>query len=312
MRTCGILMPVSSLPGPYGIGSLGAAAYQFVDFLKESSQSYWQILPIGPTGYGDSPYQSFSAFSGNPYFIDLDTLKEQNLLTEQECDTARYPEGENIDYRWLFDTRFSLLRKAVGRMNRQDEDFKYFCADNVAWLEDYALFMALKSENLHVAWQDWPDELRLRDETALKQARLRLGEDIHFWQAVQYLFFKQWFALKSYANQNGIQIIGDIPIYVSPDSSEIWANSQLFQVNQDKRQTLMAGCPPDAFSADGQLWGNPLYNWEYHAKTDFAWWVERLRTSQHIYDITRIDHFRGFAGYFAIPAEDKTAVNGHW
>lgn len=313
MRTSGILMPIFSLPSPHGIGSIGKAAYRFVDFLKESGQHYWQILPIGPTGYGDSPYQSFSAFAGNPYFIDLDLLEQQGLLTAKEISGFDFGEKEDdIDYLKLFLNRFSLLRIAAERMKPSDKGFAAFCTENASWLEDYALFMAIKGENNHVSWQSWPEALRLRDVEAMAEAKQRLAGEIHFWYAVQFLFDTQWQALKRYANQNGVLIIGDIPIYVSPDSSDIWAESGLFQINSDKTLSVVAGVPPDGFSDDGQLWGNPLYAWERHLATGCEWWLRRLRHAGSIYDTVRIDHFRGFAGYYAIPAGDSDAKRGEW
>lgn len=312
MRTCGILMPIFSLPSPYGIGTVGEAAYDFVDFLKASGQTYWQILPIGPTGFGDSPYQSFSAFAGNPYFIDLDILKRQKLLSAKEINSFDFGTYDDIDYLKLFNTRFKLLRFAAERVAESDTGFKSFCAENAFWLEDYALFMAIKGENGMVSWQKWSDDLRLREKQAIKAAKQRLAADIHFWRAVQYLFYRQWGELKSYANKNGVKIIGDIPIYVSPDSSDIWAQSELFDVNEDKTLSSVAGVPPDGFSADGQLWGNPLYKWKYHLKTGCEWWVKRLNHAGEVYDVVRIDHFRGFAAYYAIPAEDSNAKRGEW
>ena len=304
MRTSGILMPVSSLPSPYGIGSLGAEAYRFVDFLAAAGQRYWQILPIGPTGYGDSPYQSFSAFAANPYFIDLDALEQRGLLTHDEI--ARFDFGpeapEGIDYGALFRTRFAVLELAVRRFDAGEDAFRDFCAANAFWLDDYALFMALKAENGMRAFSLWPKDVRARRPAALAAARARLAGQVRFWQVVQYLFYEQWAALKAYANAKGVEFIGDIPIYVSPDSSDLWADPSLFQVDADGALTEVAGCPPDAFAADGQLWGNPLYNWD----------IRRLRHASAVYDVVRIDHFRGFESYYAIPARDKTAVNGVW
>ena len=313
MRTSGILMPVSSLPSPYGIGSLGAEAYRFVDFLAAAGQRYWQILPIGPTGYGDSPYQSFSAFAANPYFIDLDALEQRGLLTHDEI--ARFDFGpdapEGIDYGALFRTRFAVLELAVRRFDAGEDAFRDFCAANAFWLDDYALFMALKAENGMRAFSLWPKDVRARRPAALAAARARLAGQVRFWQVVQYLFYEQWAALKAYANAKGVEFIGDIPIYVSPDSSDLWADPSLFQVDADGALTEVAG-PPDAFAADGQLWGNPLYNWDVHLKTGCAWWIRRLRHASAVYDVVRIDHFRGFESYYAIPARDKTAVNGVW
>lgn len=314
MRSSGILMPVSSLPSPCGIGSLGAAAYRFVDFLAAAGQRYWQILPIGPTGYGDSPYQSFSAFAANPYFIDLDMLEQRGLLTRAEI--GRFDFGPDapagIDYGALFRTRLPVLELAVRRFDSEEAAFRDFCAANADWLDDYALFMALKAENGMRAFSLWPKDVRARKPAALAAARARLAGQTRFWQVVQYLFYEQWAALKAYANAKSVELIGDIPIYVSPDSSDLWADPSLFQVDANGALTEVAGCPPDAFAADGQLWGNPLYNWDVHLKTGCAWWVRRLRHASAVYDVVRIDHFRGFESYYAIPSRDKTAVNGTW
>lgn len=314
MRAAGILLPLSSLAGPHGIGTMGAEARRFVDFLQAAGQTYWQMLPIGPTGYGDSPYQSFSAFAANPYFIDLDALEQRGLLTHDEI--ARFDFGpeapEGIDYGALFRTRFAVLELAVRRFDAGEDAFRDFCAANAFWLDDYALFMALKAENGMRAFSLWPKDVRARRPAALAAARARLAGQVRFWQVVQYLFYEQWAALKAYANAKGVEFIGDIPIYVSPDSSDLWADPSLFQVDADGALTEVAGCPPDAFAADGQLWGNPLYNWDVHLKTGCAWWIRRLRHASAVYDVVRIDHFRGFESYYAIPARDKTAVNGVW
>ena len=309
-RSAGILLPVSSLPSQYGIGCFDKAAYAFVDFLKDAGQSYWQILPLGPTSYGDSPYQSFSTFAGNPYFISLDTLCEEQLLTQEECEAAALPDTDSIDYSGLYKTRFALLRKAYGRMKDHDAVLRF--AASQPWLEDYALFMALKDHFGGVSWEHWDDAIRLRSEDALKQWREKLAKEIGFYQFLQYQFFRQWNKLKAYANANGIRIIGDIPIYVAFDSADAWANPKLFQLDETGLPKAVAGCPPDGFSADGQLWGNPLYDWAYHKSTGYAWWIERLRQCFALYDVVRIDHFRGFDEYYAIPDGDKTAKNGHW
>ena len=313
MRAAGILLPLSSLPGPYGIGTLGEEAKRFVDFLAAAGQSYWQILPIGPTGYGDSPYQSFSAFAANPYFIDPGLLLADGLLEEGEAEAFDWGGDEtSVDYGALYRGRHALLKKAVDRLEPEDEGLAAFCAENAFWLEDYALFMALKGENGQKSWFDWPDPVRLRQPEALRRAAERLAGPVRYWKGVQYLFHRQWTALKAYANEKGVSIIGDIPIYVSPDSSDIWAGPELFQLTADRRMAAVAGCPPDAFAADGQLWGNPLYDWDYHYTTGYAWWVRRLAHACTVYDVVRIDHFRGFESYFAIPAKDTTAKNGVW
>ena len=312
-RACGVLLPVSSLPSPYGIGGLGKDAYRFVDFLEQAGQRYWQILPLGPTGFGDSPYQSFSAFAANPYFIDPDLLAEQGLLSEEE--TARFPFGddpERVDYGLLFRNRFPLLRLAAGRIPESDGEFSAFRRENASWLDDYALFMALKREHGMVSFQEWPEKLRLRDPAALDAARERLAAEVRLWQAVQYLFFSQWRPLREYANRKGVAVVGDLPIYVAPDSADLWAHSELFQLGADGCPAEVAGCPPDAFTADGQLWGNPLYDWEKHAATGYCWWIDRLRSAAAVCDAVRIDHFRGFAGYYAVPASRKDAKRGRW
>lgn len=313
MRAAGILLPLSSLPGPFGIGTLGAPARAFVDFLHEAGQRYWQILPIGPTGYGDSPYQSFSAFAANPYFIDPALLLADGLLEAGEAEAFDWGGDESaVDYGALYRGRRALLKKAVDRLEPENEGLEAFCADNAFWLEDYALFMALKEENGQKSWLDWPDEVRLRQPAALERARRRLTGPVRYWKGVQYLFRRQWDQLKAYANEKGVAIIGDIPIYVSPDSSDIWAGPELFQLTADRRMAAVAGCPPDAFAADGQLWGNPLYDWDYHYTTGYAWWVRRMAYACKVYDVVRIDHFRGFESYFAIPAGQATAKNGVW
>ena len=311
MRASGILMPVFSLPGPYGIGTLGCGAYRFVDFLADAGQSCWQILPIGPTGYGDSPYQSFSAFAGNPYFIDFDLLAGKGLLEPGELPPAQ-PVGP-IRYDQLYAQRPALLEKAAARLlAAPTPEYTAFCQAQRAWLEDYALFMAIKEEQGQRGLADWPDALRCRQAGALDAARQRLAGRCGYHKAVQYLFYDQWNALKAYANDRGIRLIGDIPIYVSPDSSDLWTRPELFQTDGQVHLTRVAGCPPDSFAADGQLWGNPLYDWPRHQEEHFAWWKRRLRHATSIYDVVRIDHFRGFESYFSIPAQDATAHGGRW
>ncbi len=314
MRESGILLPVSSLPSKYGIGCFSAEAYEFIDQLKEAGQSCWQILPLGPTGYGDSPYQSFSTFAGNPYFIDLDCLISYGWLTKEEC--AAVPFGDNprfVDYEKLYSGRFLLLRKAFLRSGIEEvDDFQNFVADNSSWLPDYALYMALKKENGERPWTQWEDGLRFRNAQLLDEKRTELAEDICFYEFLQYEFQRQWKELKAYANKQGIKIIGDIPIYVSLDSADAWAGKELFQFDENGYPLAVAGCPPDGFSATGQLWGNPLYDWEYHKKTGYRWWMERLSFCYSMYDVVRIDHFRGFDEYYSIPYGETTAVNGHW
>ena len=313
MRAAGILLPLSSLPGPFGIGTLGKEARHFVDFLQAAGQSRWQILPIGPTGYGDSPYQSFSAFAANPYFIDPALLEADGLLAPGEADAFAWGEDESrVDYGALYRGRHALLKRAVDRLDPEDEGLAAFCEQNAFWLEDYAFFMALKGENGQKSWLDWPDPVRLREPSALRRAAERLAGQVRYWKGVQYLFHRQWTALKAYANEKGVAIIGDIPIYVSPDSSDVWAGPQLFQLTADRRMSAVAGCPPDSFAPGGPLGGNPPYAWDYHHATLYAWWVRRMAYACTVYDVVRIDHFRGFESYFAIPAGDTTAKNGVW
>ncbi len=312
-RSAGILLPVFSLPSPYGIGCFDRTAYRFTDWLKEAGQSWWQILPLGHTSYGDSPYQSFSAFAGNPYFIDPDTLAEEGLVTRSDCSSAGLESaGNRVDYSLQYKKRYPLLRKAYeNSAGRQSPDFDTFCGRN-PWLEDYALFMALKAQYGGAAWNTWDEDLRLRKPSALDKARRELAQEMDFHRFIQYQFEKQWNALKAHAAESGIGIIGDIPIYTAYDSADTWAHPELFCLNRDGIPTAVAGCPPDDFSAEGQLWGNPLYNWEKHRETDFAWWIERMAHCFRLYDAVRIDHFRGFDEYYAIPYGAHTAENGRW
>ena len=314
MRNAGILMPISALPSPYGIGTLGEAAREFIDFLVRSGQSRWQLLPVGPTSYGDSPYQSFSSFAGNPYFIDLDELEKDGLLEREEYQTLNWgSDPASIDYGLLYQTRYPILRKACKRLiDRQDEDFLSFCAAETFWLEDYALFMALKDKYEGNSWFQWPEEIRLRKPAALDRARWELADDIAFWKGVQYLFYHQWEQIKALANENGITIIGDLPIYAAGDSADVWANPEQFQLDEDGLPVEVAGCPPDAFTADGQLWGNPLFDWDKMKEDGYRWWLRRIKAQYRICDTLRIDHFRGFDEYYAIPYGEKTARNGRW
>ena len=319
-RKCGVLLPIFSLPSEYGIGTFSKEAYEFVDFLKEAGQSYWQILPLGPTSYGDSPYQSFSTFAGNPYFIDITTLIEEGLLTKEDADKCDFGgTEEHIDYEKLYRSRFVLLKKAydnidkaknADKLKKNFETFKKKREND--WLPDYSLFMALKNDYDGRGWNTWEESIRLRKPAAMKKAKEKYAKEIDFYSFLQFLFLEQWTKLKKYANDNGIEIIGDIPIYVAFDSADTWANPELFQLDKKNMPTDVAGCPPDAFSATGQLWGNPLYKWDYHEKTGFKWWMKRIEHCYRLYDVVRIDHFRGFDEYYAIPFGDPTAEFGEW
>ena len=313
-RGAGVLMPIFSLPSPYGIGTFGRAAYEFIDQLKHGRQTYWQVLPMGPTCYGDSPYQSYSAFAGNPYFIDLEAFVKAGYLEESECEACDWGSNESyVDYEKIYKSRFVLLRKAFEKSNCEaDAEYQKFVKTNAAWLEDYSLYMAIKDSLSGISWIEWPAELKDREEAALNQKREELAEEIAFYKFQQFMFLKQWKALKAYANEKGIRIIGDIPIYVAFDSADTWANPVLFQFDEDNQPKAVAGCPPDAFSATGQLWGNPLYDWEKMEQTDFAWWRSRMKASAKPYDAVRIDHFIGVVQYYAIPYGAVTAKDGEW
>ena len=312
MRESGILMPVFSLPSRYGIGCFSREAYTFVDRLKEAGQKKWQILPLGPTGYGDSPYQSFSTFAGNPYLIDPETLLQEGLLTWEECEAEKLPEADApIDYERLYHRRFPLLHRAFERFV-PDESYERFVGENEQWLPDYCLYMTIKEKEGGRSFLEWSREYRERDPETLERARIDWKEELDFYAFLQYTFRKQWDRLHAYANSQGIEIIGDIPIYVALDSADTWANPKLFQIGDDHLPTGVAGCPPDAFSATGQLWGNPLFDWEYQKETGYAWWLKRIAHCFSLYDIVRIDHFRGFDEYYAIPYGDKTAEFGRW
>lgn len=314
MRAGGILLPITSLPSPYGIGCFSKEAYEFVDFLVEAGQKYWQILPLGPTSYGDSPYQSFSTFAGNPYFIDLDTLIEEGVLEKEECEACDFGDDpEDVDYGKIYEARFALLRKAYERSNvGENQEFHAFQEKERFWLRDYAIFMAVKKRFGDIAWDGWADDIRFRWSNAMEYYQRELYFDIEFYEYLQYMFYKQWTKLKSYANERGIRIIGDIPIYVAYDSADAWSHPELFQFDETCRPVAVAGCPPDGFSATGQLWGNPLYRWDYHRNTGFDWWIQRLSKCFEMYDMVRIDHFRGFDEYYSIPFGDETAEYGHW
>ena len=312
-RKSGILMPVSSLPSRYGIGSLGASAYDFIDFAAEVGARCWQVLPLNPTSYGDSPYQSPAATAGNPYFIDLDILAKKGLLTRGEL-KENINDSERIDYGWLFNTRYTVLRKAHLRFLEYGEDkspaYKSFKRKNASWLGDYSLFMALKVHYNYLGWTSWSDEHR--DVTRARAHKSDFKKECDFWEWVQYEFDNQWQALLTYAHAKGIFVLGDMPIYVAHDSMDVWSAPEQFLLDSDFNPTVVAGCPPDGFSPDGQLWGNPIYNWELMKSDGFSWWLNRVGASFHLYDMLRIDHFRGFAGYYNIPFGHTTAKEGKW
>lgn len=326
-RKCGVLLPISSLSSPYGIGCFSEEAYRFVDFLEKAGQSYWQILPLGQTGYGDSPYQSVSTFAGNPYFIDLCQLSEKGYLKQEELETKDFgSDPMYVDYEKQYQNRYALLRMAYERSPYSNSGTKQFAAEeakerqgfedfivkNREWLDDYALYCALKEANQRKAYYDWPKELRARKPAALSKARKELAEEMRFYQFLQYLFEEQYMRLKKYANEKGIEIIGDMPIYVAEDSADVWSHPELFDLDSEGKPAAVAGCPPDGFSPTGQLWGNPLYQWEYHKKTGYQWWIARIAHAFHLYDVVRIDHFRGFDAYYSIPYGNETAEKGVW
>jgi 4-alpha-glucanotransferase len=316
-RASGILLHPTSLPGRYGIGSFNHAAYEWVDFLAQTRQSLWQVLPLGPTGYGDSPYQSFSSFAGNPYLISLEELVQEGLLEHRVLDEAPEFPRNRVDYGMIYDWKRPVLRQVADRFGQhatpeQQADFRQFCADNAGWLEDFALFMALKDAHDGQPWNQWPLDLRSRKTRALVAAGQEHDAAIHSHKVSQWLFYRQWTALKAYANQQGIQIVGDIPIFVAMDSADAWANPKNFHFDDEYQPKVVAGVPPDYFSATGQLWGNPLYRWSYLKRNGFTWWIRRIQAALRVYDIVRVDHFRGFAGYWEVPAGETTAVNGQW
>lgn len=313
MRKSGVLMHITSLPGNYGVGTMGKHAYAFVDFLKRGGQSCWQLLPLTPTGYGNSPYQSNSTFAGNPYLIDLELLAEEGLLTWQELDSVRWSDQEDkVDFGALYQNKLGVLRKAFQRQG-ETEEFARFRARNDWWLPNYAAYMVLKDHFEGKPWYDWPDDLRNRTVSVIDAAVKYAGyEGYQFHCFVQYLFYKQWEALRAYAKEKGVSIIGDVPIYVPYDSVDVWADPELFQLDSGLVPTDVAGVPPDAFTADGQLWGNPLYRWEEHKKTGYSWWLRRMAAAGKLYDVVRFDHFRGLESYWAVPYGDPTARNGRW
>ncbi len=314
MRKSGILMHISSLPSRFGIGRMGRAAYDFVDFLKASETACWQILPLSPTSYGDSPYQSFSVYAGNPYFIDFIQLEEQGLLTHEDYASLLWQRtGDSVDYELLYRNNITVLRRAFARFwEHPARGYSRFKTAQKGWLPEYALFMALKDAHDGAPWYEWEPELAQRQKKALEQARTDYKDEIELYCFIQYIFTQQWQALKAYANENSVEIIGDMPIYVAYDSADVWVSPKLFALDENKRPVEVAGCPPDPFSPTGQLWGNPLYDWEYHKKTGYAWWTKRLAYASRLYDVIRIDHFRGFESYYAIPYGNETAEKGRW
>ncbi len=316
-RYAGVLLSVTSLPSKYGIGCFDQAAYDFVDWLEKAGQRYWQILPLGATahfGSDNSPYQAYSAFAGNPYMISLEDLIREGVLTRAECDSVDFgADPAKADFDKLHENRLALLHKAYERSSiSQNEDYRRFCGENSWWLDDYALFMALKRFFGDVSFRQWPQDIRMHWGFALDYYNRELYFDVEFHKYLQFKFDEQWARLKAYANDKHIEIVGDIPIYVSPDGADVWAHPELFQLDENNHPTAIAGCPPDTFAADGQVWGNPLYRWDYHRATGYEWWVSRMWYSFKLYDMVRIDHYRGFDEYFSIPTTDNTAKNGHW
>lgn len=313
-RSSGILLHISSLPSPYGIGNMGREAYRFIDFLKKAGQSYWQILPIGPCGYGDSPYQSFSAFAGNPYFIDPERLIDGGFLTREEAEGVCWGTAPSrVDYSTLYKERLALLKKAFVRFRAgHGGELADFAERESDWLPDYALFMAVKKQLGDGPWSLWPEDIRLRRADAVEKYRRELADEIEFHVFLQYIFDGQWRELLSYAHENGIRIIGDIPIYVPLDSADVWTSPENFQLRRTRRPKVVAGCPPDAFTKDGQYWGNPIYDWGRMERDGFSWWLRRIASAQRHFDVVRIDHFRGLESYWSIPAQNRTARKGHW
>ncbi|MEO0970432.1 MAG: 4-alpha-glucanotransferase, partial [Cyanobacteria bacterium J06639_18] len=317
-RSSGILLHPTCFPGRFGIGDLGADAYRFIDFLQQSSQQYWQVLPLGPTGYGNSPYMCYSAIAGNPLLISPEKLKDEDLLTEEDFDNLPAFSGERVDYELVVDTKIPLLKKACNNFKHhaspeKNQEFADFCSDKSSWLDDFALFMALKDRNEGASWHTWETEIARHEPEAIQKFQEELSESVFYYKFVQYEFFRQWSELKNYANERGVNIIGDIPIYVAHDSADVWANRDIFSLDEETGEAAqMAGVPPDYFSETGQLWGNPVYNWEALQEQDFNWWIKRFEAMLEYVDIIRIDHFRGFEAFWSIPQGEETAVNGEW
>lgn len=313
-RSSGILMHISSLPGAFGNGSLGEEAYEFVDFLKKAGQNYWQILPLGHTSYGDSPYQCFSAFAGNPHFIDFRLLEKEALITKEDYENIDFgSDSENIDFEKIYYGRQPVLKKAYEEFKKENQDnFEKFKEENKFWLEDYSLYMAIKESFDLVSWQKWDEDIKSREPKVLEEYKFKLKNEINYWCFIQFKFFEQWNKLKKYANKNGVKIIGDMPIYVAEDGSDIWANPEMFKLDETLTPISVAGCPPDDFAITGQLWGNPIYNWDEMERDEYKWWILRVKESFKLYDVVRIDHFRGFESYWEIPYGDETAEFGKW
>jgi 4-alpha-glucanotransferase len=311
-RRAGILMHITSLPSNYGIGTLGSEAYKFADWLAYARQTYWQMLPLGPTGYGDSPYQSSSSYAGNPYMIDLDELINENLLKKDEVESVFWGnDTSQVDFGNMFEQRFPILEKAFSRF-KPDKDYEEFCQKNKDWLDDFALFMSLKEKFKYEMWIEWPEDIKLRKKPAVDKYTKELAQKINFHKFIQFKFFEQFNKLKNYCHHRGIKLIGDVPIYVPLDSADVWSNPSMFQLDEDLNPIAVAGVPPDAFTADGQLWGNPLYDWEKMARDNFKWFINRLRATGNLFDVIRIDHFRGLESYWSVPYGDETARNGTW
>lgn len=314
-RSNGVIIPIFSIPSPYGIGTFGKDAYKVVDFISAASIKYWQILPLGQTSYGDSPYQSFSSFAGNPYFVDLDLLIEDGLLEKEDLESLNFGDHERyVDYAIQYNLRYRILEKAYqNSKGKLDNEIKEFRKKEAFWIEDYALFMAIKKDKLDISWVEWEEALRDRDPKALEKFRKKHKEDINFYVFIQYEFFKQWEKLKEYTNRRNIEIIGDLPIYVAYDSSDAWVNSHILQIDpKDKKPLIVGGAPPDSYSEDGQLWGNPCYDWDKMKKDSFSFWIKRIEMAFRTCDLLRLDHFRGFEKYYAIPATDENAKFGKW
>lgn len=314
MRESGILFPIFSLPSKFGIGSFSREAKEFIDFLEKSGQGFWQILPIGPTGYGDSPYQPYSAFAGNPYFVSPETLIEEGYLRWEDCNRMHFGiDEERVDYGALYEERYELLQIAYDRFllkEQEQKEFEAYKKKESYWLKDYALYKTIKDEQGGASFMDWDKGFKKREPATMAQVEKALADRIDFYSWIQYEFEKQWMAIKKYANEKNIKIIGDLPFYVSLDSADVWAHPEVFQMDKNLTPKVVAGCPPDAFSSTGQLWGNPIYDWEYLKTTGYDWWVKRMKRNFRLFDVIRIDHFHGFSGYYAIPYKDDNALHG--